>query len=322
MDVTIIIVNWNGGDLLIRCLQSIRSSQTTFAVNVIVVDNDSKDGSRERAMEQFREYHIFNSGANLGFGRANNLARTMVKTPLVLFLNPDTVLMEDTLEQAVHCLHSRPEVGALGCKMLYPDRTVQPQGLQWFPSPWTIFLEHFLVSATTTHRLRKWLPIFDPRESTYARKIYGGFILAPKSILDAAGWFDDRYFMYAEDVDLSRTITDLGWKLYYCSEAEIIHECGGTSGQAPSGFSILMKNESINRLMQKYHGGVGAMLHRVVVFAGALVRLAITLVPYLITIFQYGFGGRSGRWRGAFVKQKLTILWALGLRKAVIARNS
>lgn len=321
MGLTIIIVNWNGGDLLLRCLQSIRVSQTAFEVKVIVVDNDSRDGSRERAAAQFPEFHVLNSGANLGFGRANNLARSMVKTPLVLFLNPDTVLMEDTLEKAVNCLRSHPGVGALGCKMLYPDGTVQSQGLQWFPSPWTIFLEHFLVSASTTHRFRKWLPIFDPRESSYARKLYGGFILAPKSILDAAGWFDDRYFMYAEDVDLSRTIMDLGWKLYYCSEAQIIHECGGTSGQAPSGFSILMKNESINQLMRKYHGWVGAMLHRAVVFFGGMVRLAIALVLCLITFFQSGSGGRSGRWRGALLKQELTILWALGLRKAVIALN-
>jgi len=75
MDLTIVIVNWNGGELLCRCLRSIRASRQPFAVRVIVVDNNSHDGSGEQAQREFPEFHIFNSGANLGFGRANNLVR-------------------------------------------------------------------------------------------------------------------------------------------------------------------------------------------------------------------------------------------------------
>src|SRR5688572_19062334 len=125
MDLTIVIVNWNGAQLLMRCLASIRACSSAGAVAVIVVDNDSTDGSRQMAAEMFPEFRIVNSGGNLGFGRANNLARTLVDTPLVLFLNPDTELMAGGLERAVQCLHQHADIGALGCRMLQPGGKVQ-----------------------------------------------------------------------------------------------------------------------------------------------------------------------------------------------------
>lgn len=314
MDLTIVIVNWNGGELLQRCLQSIRASRAAFQMKVIVVDNDSTDGSRENAQREFPEFRVINSGANLGFGRANNLARPLVDTPLVLFLNPDTELREDTLERAVKCLREHKDVGALGCKMLYPNGLVQEQGLQWWPTPWTILLEFVLVSRSTRHLFRRWLPLIDPNCSAYVRKIYGGFVLAHRDVLDRAGWFDDRYFMYAEDVDMSRTVLSLGWKLYYCADTEIVHACGGASDKAPSGFSVLMKCQSINQLIEKYHGSFAALLHRTVVVVGALLRVALSFLGL-------PFCGTT-RWRNAFLKQKLLLLWAFRLKKPVVSKTA
>lgn len=304
--LSIIIVNWNGGQLLLNCLQSIRASRASFPVKVIVVDNNSSDGSREAAQATFPEYHIFNSGANLGFGRANNLARPLVETPLVLFLNPDTELKENTLEIAVKNLLDRSDVGALGCKMRYPDGPIQDQGLQWFPSPWTILLEMLFVSRGTRRFLRPFLPSLDLEKSNCVRKLNGGFILARKNVLDQAGWFDERYFMYAEDVDLSFTIERLGWKLFYCAEADIVHVAGGASAKAPNGFSVMTKNESINSLIRKYRGARGAILHRGVVFLGALFRL-VCLIP--ARLFRIG-AVRSD----ALAKWKWMLRWSLGYK--------
>lgn len=316
MDLTIVIVNWNGGEMLLRCLESIRASRQSFPVRVIVVDNDSKDGSRARAQEAFPEFRIFNSGGNLGFGRANNLARPLTDTSLVLFLNPDTELKTDTLERAVRCLQDHSAVGALGCKMLYPDGQVQEQGLQWHLTPWRSFLELMFVTGSRPGRRWRWLPTMDPNQSGSACKLYGGFVLARKSVLDQAGWFDERYFMYAEDGDLSRTILSLGWKLYYCSEAEIIHACGGTSAQAPSGFSILMKHESINKLMRKYYGSTGALAYRAAVLTGACLRFLVLLVLWLVGVLRPV--RNIGQIQGSFFKHKLMVLWALGLKRAVV----
>ena len=162
------------------------------------------------------------------------------------------------------------------------------------------------------------LPVVDPLQSGYVRKIYGGFVLARKDVLDQAGWFDDRYFMYAEDVDLSRTILHLGWKLYYSSETEIIHVCGGVTGQAPGGFAILMKNESIAKYIRKYQGPVSEFLYRFTIFSAAFIRLLISLPLGLVALLYRG--GRRP-WANLWLKQKLMILWALGLKKAVVASS-
>lgn len=317
MSLTIVIVNWNGGELLLRCLRSIRASRQSFPVKVIVVDNDSRDGSREAAQREFPEFNIFNSGSNLGFGRANNLARPLTDTPLVLFLNPDTELKPDTLEKSVQCLHDHPDVGALGCKMLYPDGTVQEQGIQWHLTPWRVFLELLLVTRNTRSRLSRWLPTQDPNQSGVVTKLYGGYVLARKEVLDRAGWFDERYFMYAEDADLSRTIESLGWKLYYTAEAEIIHVCGGTSEKAPSSFSVLMKHESIGKMMRKYHGRTGALFYQVAMLIGSSLRLGLLAILRLAAPFRRR---KDYDLRGAFLRQRSVVLWSVGLKKPVAAR--
>lgn len=313
MDLTIIIVNWNGGEMLFRCLESIRASRTSFAVKVIVVDNDSSDGSREEAQRRFPEFHIFNSGANLGFGRANNLARPIVHTPLVLFLNPDTELRVDTLEISVKCLLQQPDVGALSCKMLYPNGVVQEQSVQWHLNPWRAFLELALVTRVLGRCRKNWPPTADPCLSAIVCKLCGGYVLAHKSVLDEAGWFDERYFMYAEDADLSRTIQSHGWKLYHCSEAEVIHHCGGTSKKAPGAFSTLMQQESISKLMRKYYGWTGATFYRGAVLAAASLRLLLLALARVIA--------NSDSVRASFVRHKFLLLWALGLRSAQIPKR-
>jgi GT2 family glycosyltransferase len=313
--LTIVIVNWNGGELLLRCLSSIRASQSPFPVKVIVVDNNSCDGSRERAQREFPEFTVLNSGGNLGFGRGNNLARPLADTPLVLFLNPDTELRSDTLQRVVECLECRPDVGALGCKMIYPDGTVHEQGLQWFASPATVFLELLLTEGVRRRWGQRWLPTLNPLQSGEVKKLYGGFILARREVLDGAGWFDERYFMYAEDADLSRTIRDLGWKLYYCAETEIVHVGGGSSEHAPSSFSILMKQRSIDQLIKKYHGTFWAFMHRLAVATAAAIRLVTLAVMWPgLRLFGRPLIG----WRFACWKSKLLLKWASGLKSAPI----
>jgi len=311
--LTIVIVNWNGGELLMRCLRSIRASRTSFGVRVIVVDNDSDDGSRQAAQNEFPEFLVRNSGANLGFARANNLARSSVDTPFVLFLNPDTELREDTLEKAVRCLESHPDVGALGCKMVCPDGTVQQQGLQWHLTPWRVFIELVCGGRQLQKILARWLPVWDPNTSGYVRKLYGGFLLARRKALEQAGWFDERYFMYAEDADLSRTLQTFGWRLYYTAETEITHVGGGTSSRAPSGFAVLMKYESIGKLMLKYYGLTGFFCYRLAVLFGACVRLALLMAARALRQI-----GNSQDFNNALMKQWLMLLWALGLRRACI----
>ncbi|GIX49823.1 MAG: hypothetical protein KatS3mg132_017 [Limisphaera sp.] len=309
--LTIVIVNWNGGEKLLRCLRSIRTSRTSFPLKVIVVDNDSVDGSRERAVVEFPEFQVLNTGANLGFGRGNNFARPWVHTPLVLFLNPDTELFPDTLEKAVRSLLARPRVGILGCQMRYPDGTVQQLGLQWFPTPARVFWE-LLVPGLLRRWFSHWL-CQDPCKSGPVRKLYGGFLLARRDVLDAVGWFDERYFMYAEDVDLSESVRRLGWELYYEAGCAIVHACGGTSERAPSGFSVLMKQRSVQQLIEKYQGRSAAWRYRLLVgVAAGLRRLGLMLAGILPS------RGRRVRREHAWARTQLLWDWAWHGREASV----
>ena len=314
-DLSIVIVNWNGGDLLLRCLHSIRASRCTASLDVLVVDNHSNDGSREAAAAAFPEFRVIDSGSNLGFGRANNLARDLTDSRVVLFLNPDTELREDALHRAMECLARHPDVGALGCRMVYPDGQVQELGLQWNASPLTVLAELLMAGERSRRLLRRWLPMIEPDRSTVVHKIYGGFLMVRRQVLDAAGWFDDRYFMYAEDADLSRTILALGWNLFYCAEAEIVHVTGGTTARTTGAFSTLMKMESVNKLIAKYQGRRGAVLHRLAVLVGGLVRLGAGILAGLLQSRE-----DSGRLRleAASVRHKHMVLWSLGLRKPAV----
>jgi hypothetical protein len=317
MDLTIIIVNWNGGELLRDCLASIAAHREGLDAQVIVVDNNSSDGSREMAEREFPQFTVINSGSNLGFGKANNLPRPRVKSDLVLFLNPDTVLLKSSLVSMVQYLRAHEEIGALGCKMRSPNGEVHELGLQYFLSPWTELANLTFVSKHTRRWLSKHSPLQDPQQSGYVTKLYGGCLLCRKGVLDAVGWFDERYFMYAEDVDLCRTILNRGWKLYYLSTAEIIHLAGGASKKAPSGFAILMKQESTVKFMRKYHGPTGALLYRLAAVVGSTFRLtALTVLRVLALVSSTA---RQRDFPAAFFKQRTLFLWSLGLQKPVIA---
>ena len=171
---------------------------------------------------------------------------------------------------------------------------------------------HYCLAADAISA--RWLPTVDPERSSHLNKLYGGFMMVRKEILDAAGWFDERYFMYAEDADLSRTILGLGWKLYYCSEAAIVHVSGGVTVDAPSSFSVLMKQESVNKLIEKYQGRRAAVLHRIAVFVGGLLRLIAVLPGRLIVMLRRDESSAALMKASCFKQQQL-LLWSLGLRK-------
>ena len=316
LNLTIIIVNWNGGELLRHCLASVRRQTDPESVQVIVIDNNSVDGSREMAQSEFPGMRVINSGGNLGFGKANNLARQYVDTPLVLFLNPDTEVLEKTLPAMVSFLQTHPEIGALGCKMREADGKVHELPLQWSPTPWTQFLHLLLTTNHMSPRLKKLLPYMDPRLSGFVTKLCGGCIMARKTALDAVGWFDERYFMYAEDIDLSHSLLLQGWKLYYLSSVEIIHVAGGTSRKSAKEFPILMMCESICQLMRKYYGRAGSFLYRVGVLTSCQLRLLLLVILQGLALVLPSC--RRDGFSNSCFKYRLMILWSLKLRKPLI----
>jgi GT2 family glycosyltransferase len=316
LTITVIIVNWNSGDFIRKCLASIRRPGAGLNIRVVVVDNASRDGSPDLVEREFPDVRLIRTGKNLGFGKGNNVAQKYVAPGYVLFLNPDTELKPDALRRMNDFLASHPKTGAVGCKMVFPDGTVADQNLQWFPSPVTEFVRLAFLSDRVIRLLKPILPWNDPLKSGYVRKLYGGCLMVRTSVLEKVGWFDERFFMYAEDVDLSRRILEAGWQLYYLSEAEIMHAKGGATTEAGSDFSTLMGCESMQKLIAKYRGKVAGAAYRASIFGAALFRLVL-LLPLLAASPAFP-ERKSSSWREAAKGSLLRVKWVLGVRSAFV----
>jgi N-acetylglucosaminyl-diphospho-decaprenol L-rhamnosyltransferase len=316
MLLTIVIVNWNSGTMLRRCLESISRESRSLQVSVVVVDNNSSDGSPGLVEREFSEVRLVRSGGNLGFGKGNNVAREHTKPGYVLFLNPDTELRPHALERLTAFLDNHPEVGATGGMMRFEDGEVADQNLQWFPNPLTEFLKLTVLTYGLVRRLEGVLPWNDPRKSGYVQKIYGGCFMVRTAVLDKVGWFDERFFMYAEDVDLSRRIREAGWKLYYLSEAELMHVAGGTSRKAGGDFSLLMGCESMMHLIAKYQGRLSGFGYRVSVFSASVLRLLV--LGLLLVVSPLLSAARRASVLEAARNCWVRLQWALRLRRVFI----
>lgn len=282
---SIIIVNWNTSEMLQNCLSSLSKCSIYDEAKVIVIDNNSTDDSRIMVKTMFPTILLVNSGCNLGFGRANNLAAEYIEGDYILFLNPDTLVLYDSIKKMKSVLEKKSEIGALGCKMKSPSGEVQELGIQWYPNPISELFRLLFISSYSIKLFKNYVPYQNPYANGYVKKLYGGCLFVRKSVLDKIGWFDDRFFMYGEDVDLCRRISKSGWKLYYMKDAEIIHIGGGANIKTTSDFSVLMMCESISKLIRKYNGFPGYIFYKIAIFFGSSIRLSILLcmsnLPYL-----------------------------------------
>jgi hypothetical protein len=199
--ISIVIVNYNTCDMLIKCLDSLSQIRKNLKAKIIVVDNNSSDQSIEALKKYHPEVELIESKKNIGYGRGNNLCRPVVDSEYILFLNPDTVVLKDSIEKMLENMNEDSSIGITGCKMRNLDGKLQELGIQWFPSPMKEFLRILLMSENTYKKLKSILPIFDSGKSAYVKKLYGGCMLCRKAALDNIDWFDERFFMYAEDVD-------------------------------------------------------------------------------------------------------------------------
>jgi hypothetical protein len=225
----------------------------------------------------------------------------------------------------VDFMKSHPSVGAMSCKLTYgPGQTgtigtdggAHTLGLQWFPSPFTELLQILFLSDEMIQKLKKYLPYKDPNESGYVSKLYGTCLMVRKEVLEQVGYFDERFFMYVEDVDLCRRIVEVGWKLYYLSEAEIVHLVGGAGENTTSQFSTLMKCESISKFIGKYYGKKGRILYGMGIFCGASFRLLVLGLLRIVSLMSSDKYVKD--YRQSVQKYVAMLEWTLNLRKPVV----
>jgi GT2 family glycosyltransferase len=224
--LSIIIVNYNVKFFLEQCLCSVRKAIQNFEAEVFIVDNNSSDESVDYLKPKFPFAQFIINNENVGFSKANNQALAIAKGKYILFLNPDTIIEEDSFEKCIQFLGSNADAGALGVKMIDGSGTYLKESKRGFPSPWVSFCKLSGLTSLFPHSkifAKYYLGNLSEKENQEIDSISGAFFFARKNVLDKIGGFDERFFMYAEDIDLSFRIQQAGYKNFYFSESTIIH---------------------------------------------------------------------------------------------------
>lgn len=233
MDLSIVILTYKSKGLLKQCLRNIERLRVSYTYEVIVVDNDSRDGVEQLVAEQFPRVRFIQSGANRGFGAGMNIGLTAAQGEYRLILNPDIAILSNELERMIAYLRDHPAVGVLGPKLVNPDSSLQYTCFN-FPTILTPFYRRSFLGKLPWGRkkldryLMSWWDHATNRDVDW---LLGACLLMPATALAKVGLFDERFFMYFEDIDLCRRMWEQGYRVVYFADAEIVHYHQRTSAE-------------------------------------------------------------------------------------------
>lgn len=234
--ISVVIVSYNTRDILRQCLLRLADVAEGLVLQTLVVDNSSCDGSADMVAQEFPQIELIRSASNLGFAAANNLAFERARAELVLLLNPDALLSPGSLRRACDHLDAHPRLAMGGARLVGRDGRAEPSGRQ-FPS----LLNEALVLSGLAARYpqSRWLGRFDRSWDASGRCVPvdwvpGAFALIRRQVLQQLGGFDERFFLYYEEVDLCRRLQQAGWQVWYWPDIEV-HHSGGESSRTVAG---------------------------------------------------------------------------------------
>ncbi len=276
-DVSIIIVSWRVKDLLKLCLQSVYQNTGGYDIEVIVVDNNSNDGTLGMINEGFPDVKLIANSENRGFAKANNQGIKKSQSKYVLLLNPDTEINETTLPETINLMESQSDIGIAGCRMYYPNGSDQPS-VRGFPTVGSMSLillkiHHILPGLRT---LKKYFgDDFDYSKTQAADQVMGAYFFLRREMIDQIGLLDESYYIWFEEVDYCYRAKQNSWKTYYCAEASIVHHYGQSFKQVLSLKKQKIFNHSLRTYARKYFSPAGQALVSVLVWPALLLSFII-----------------------------------------------
>jgi GT2 family glycosyltransferase len=238
MDLSIIIVNYRTYDLTKQTINSIITKKHPFSYEIYLVDNASQDGSLEKLHEDFSKeaadglIKFIANEENKGFAFANNVAIKQASSKYVLLLNSDTIIMDNCLEECMNYMEADKHIGALGCKVVLPDGSLDKACRRSFPDVNVSFYRMTGLSYLfpRNERFGKYnLTYLDENEIYEVDCLVGAFMMVRSAAIDQIGLLDETFFMYGEDIDWCYRIKSTGWKVMYYGPAKIIHYKGGST---------------------------------------------------------------------------------------------
>ena len=269
MKLSIIIVSFNTKELLKDCLTSLvthyqsQFSQKQF--EIIVVDNASNDGTQLELKKRFPDIYLIENRKNLGFAKANNLGVKKSQGEMVLFLNPDTKVPENTLTTMTDYLQVNPKVGIATCKVVLTDGSIDDASHRGFPTPWRA-MTHFIGLSKLFPRSQLFngyhLGYQNMGETHEIDSCVGAFLMIKRDIGDELHWFDEDYFWYGDDLDLCYRAKQAGYQVMYVPTVSIIHYKGAASGLKKYSEHLSSANNETKRLATKARFEVMRIFYR------------------------------------------------------------
>ncbi len=252
---------------------------------IIVVDNHSTDGSFEFFENKFPQVKFIWNKTNCGFAKANNQALKMANGEYILFLNPDTIVPEDCFEKCISFIKTKNNDCALGIKMIDGKGRFLKESKRAFPSPVTSFFKLSGLSKKFPNSKifsKYHLGHLDENENHEVNVLAGAFMMIPKKILDITGGFDEDFFMYGEDIDLSYRIQNAGFKNYYFADSTIIHFKGESTRKGSLNYVIVFYKAM--SIFVKKHYGKRAGLFSFFIHIAIIMRASVSAISRLLKL--------------------------------------
>lgn len=234
LDISVVIVNYNSSYFLQLCLDALALSLRDYKSETIVIDNQSNDDSCQVVKDKYSWVKLIENATNDGFGKANNKGIALAQGRYILLLNPDTIIQKETLLQSIKILERGDKNAAVGVKMLDGGGHFLPESKRGLPIPEVAFYKAFGFAKLFPHSkrfARYYLGHLSSNEQAEVEVLAGAYMMCDGKILKESKGFDEDFFMYGEDIDLSYRITQKGYKIFYSPEFPIIHFKGESAGR-------------------------------------------------------------------------------------------
>jgi len=266
-----------------RCLETLMLELAKLDAEVVVTDNASTDGTVEAVRQQFPKVRVIANDHNPGFGAANNQALEIASGQAVLFLNPDTEMSPGAASTLLRYLAEHPDVGVVGPRLRYPDGIIQ-SSRRSFPTPLTGLIESTIVQRWFPHPGvldRYYRARFSDDQTQDVDWLVGACLLARRETITAVGGFDERFFMYSEELEWCFRVRQAGWRIVYLPDAEVIHHEGRSSEQNRVRRSRTFL-ESKSRFYEKQFGADVGRALRIYLLALTFVEAAEELAKLIV----------------------------------------
>lgn len=275
VDVSVVIVSWNTRELLRDCLASIFGQTGDIAFEVIVVDNDSADGSAAMVHEGFPSVIVIENTENRGFAAANNEGMAVARGRYVLLLNPDTIVLDGAIQKTVRIAERTPNVAVLGCQVRLNEHEIQQTCFRFPSVPRILALWTGLRRAFPRTPALGWVDYqgWDRRSARDVDVVSGMYMLVRRAAVDEVGVMDDGYFVYAEETDWCFRFRAAGWRRVFTPEACIIHrDGGGHSASIASVRMFVQLQKSLLRFFRRQRGVMPWVAVRLIFATAMLAR--------------------------------------------------